>query len=96
MYCRLSKLDISIDNQSGVPKLYLMNCICAQMCIYGFDRIYCCFEQVSCKVINVTSGAELPERCRELALHFENQGTPIMIGQFSFILPAVYLWASLK
>jgi hypothetical protein len=36
-------------------------------------------------VINVTSGAELPERCRELALHFENQGTPIMIGQFSFI-----------
>ncbi|XP_059442922.1 probable Ufm1-specific protease isoform X2 [Corylus avellana] len=35
---------------------------------------------VSCKVINVTSGAELPERCRELALHFENQGTPIMIG----------------
>ncbi|XP_040990429.1 probable Ufm1-specific protease isoform X2 [Juglans microcarpa x Juglans regia] len=35
---------------------------------------------VSCRVINVTSGAELPEKCRELALHFENQGTPIMIG----------------
>ncbi|KAF5730911.1 Ufm1-specific protease isoform X1 [Tripterygium wilfordii] len=35
---------------------------------------------VSCKVINVRSGAELPEKCRELALHFENQGTPIMIG----------------
>uniref|UniRef100_A0A2P2KFK2 UFSP1/2/DUB catalytic domain-containing protein n=2 Tax=Rhizophora mucronata TaxID=61149 RepID=A0A2P2KFK2_RHIMU len=35
---------------------------------------------VSCKVINVMSGAELPEKCRELALHFENQGTPIMIG----------------
>lgn len=35
---------------------------------------------VNCKVINVRSGAELPEKCRELALHFENQGTPIMIG----------------
>ncbi|KAL0385197.1 UNVERIFIED_CONTAM: putative Ufm1-specific protease [Sesamum radiatum] len=35
---------------------------------------------VSCKVINVRSGAELPEKCRELALHFETQGTPIMIG----------------
>ncbi|RVW75161.1 putative Ufm1-specific protease [Vitis vinifera] len=32
------------------------------------------------QVINVRSGAELPEKCRELALHFENQGTPIMIG----------------
>ncbi|XP_052176665.1 probable Ufm1-specific protease isoform X2 [Diospyros lotus] len=35
---------------------------------------------VTCKVINVGSGAELPEKCRELALHFENQGTPVMIG----------------
>ncbi|XP_057472814.1 probable Ufm1-specific protease [Actinidia eriantha] len=35
---------------------------------------------VSCKVISVRSGAELPEKCRELALHFETQGTPIMIG----------------
>lgn len=35
---------------------------------------------VSCKVMNFRSGAELPEKCRELALHFENQGTPIMIG----------------
>ncbi|CAH9133760.1 unnamed protein product [Cuscuta epithymum] len=35
---------------------------------------------VECKVINVRSGAELPEKCRELALHFKNQGTPIMIG----------------
>lgn len=35
---------------------------------------------VSCKVINVRSGADLPEKCRELALHFETQGTPIMIG----------------
>ncbi|KAL6542002.1 hypothetical protein OROGR_011488 [Orobanche gracilis] len=35
---------------------------------------------VSCKVINVRSGNELPEKCRELALHFETQGTPVMIG----------------
>lgn len=35
---------------------------------------------VSCKVINVRSGSELPEKCRELAMHFETQGTPIMIG----------------
>ncbi|KAI4303807.1 hypothetical protein MLD38_039400 [Melastoma candidum] len=35
---------------------------------------------VSCKVINVRSGSELPEKCQELALHFEVQGTPIMIG----------------
>ncbi|GAV62557.1 Peptidase_C78 domain-containing protein [Cephalotus follicularis] len=35
---------------------------------------------VSCKIMNVRSGAELPEKCRELALHFEDQGTPVMIG----------------
>ncbi|XXG45212.1 hypothetical protein AAC387_Pa02g0349 [Persea americana] len=36
--------------------------------------------QVSCKIINVRSGVELPEKCRELALHFQTQGTPVMIG----------------
>ncbi|KAL9228409.1 hypothetical protein vseg_003995 [Gypsophila vaccaria] len=35
---------------------------------------------VTCKVMTLRSGAEFPERCRELALHFENQGTPVMIG----------------
>ncbi|OVA20526.1 Peptidase C78 [Macleaya cordata] len=35
---------------------------------------------VSCKIMNVRSGTELPEKCRELALHFETQGTPVMIG----------------
>ncbi|KAM3191619.1 hypothetical protein ACQJBY_069098 [Aegilops geniculata] len=34
----------------------------------------------SCKIINVRSGDELPEKCRELAIHFETQGTPVMIG----------------
>ncbi|PHT69213.1 hypothetical protein T459_28700 [Capsicum annuum] len=36
---------------------------------------------LSCKIINVRSGAELPEKCRESALHFENQGTSVMIGR---------------
>ncbi|XP_020253327.1 probable Ufm1-specific protease isoform X2 [Asparagus officinalis] len=35
---------------------------------------------VSCKIMNVRSGSELPEKCRELAMHFATQGTPIMIG----------------
>ncbi|XP_028555996.1 probable Ufm1-specific protease isoform X4 [Dendrobium catenatum] len=35
---------------------------------------------VSCKIMNLRSGAELPEKCRELAKHFESQGTPVMIG----------------
>ncbi|KAL5205601.1 hypothetical protein ABZP36_033810 [Zizania latifolia] len=35
---------------------------------------------VSSKIINVRSGDELPEKCRELAIHFETQGTPVMIG----------------
>ncbi|GJM87613.1 hypothetical protein PR202_ga03585 [Eleusine coracana subsp. coracana] len=36
--------------------------------------------QVNCKIISVRSGDELPEKCRELAMHFETQGTPVMIG----------------
>ncbi|KAJ0977334.1 hypothetical protein J5N97_012808 [Dioscorea zingiberensis] len=35
---------------------------------------------VTCKIMNVRSGSELPEKCRELAVHFETQGTPVMIG----------------
>ncbi|KAJ0106533.1 hypothetical protein Patl1_18203 [Pistacia atlantica] len=49
-----------------------------RICLSGNPT--CFIEQVSCKIINVRSGAELPEKCRELALHFETQGTPIMIG----------------
>ena len=37
---------------------------------------------MSCKIMNVRSGSELPEKCRELAMHFETQGTPIMIGRY--------------
>ncbi|KAL5717897.1 hypothetical protein ACHQM5_010852 [Ranunculus cassubicifolius] len=35
---------------------------------------------VSSKIMTLRSGAEFPEKCRELALHFETQGTPVMIG----------------
>ncbi|ONM32463.1 putative Ufm1-specific protease [Zea mays] len=49
---------------------YVVPCLLSRNCIF----------QVSCKVINVRSGDELPEKCRELARHFETQGTPVMIG----------------
>jgi hypothetical protein len=35
---------------------------------------------VSCKILNVASGSELASKGRELAIHFETEGTPIMIG----------------
>ncbi|GAB4815562.1 hypothetical protein N2152v2_002608 [Parachlorella kessleri] len=35
---------------------------------------------VQCKVITVASGAEMPSKAREIAHHFDTQGTPIMIG----------------
>ncbi|GAQ78689.1 hypothetical protein KFL_000170350 [Klebsormidium nitens] len=35
---------------------------------------------VTCKVLNVSSGADLPSKARELAHHFDTQGTPVMIG----------------
>lgn len=36
--------------------------------------------QVTSKFINVTSGSDLTSKGRELAQHFDAQGTPIMIG----------------
>jgi len=35
---------------------------------------------ISSKVITFNSGAEIPTKAREIAHHFETQGTPIMIG----------------
>eukprot|EP00898_Chlorokybus_atmophyticus_P002554 jgi/Chlat1/329/Chrsp1S03076 len=35
---------------------------------------------VSSKLLTFSSGAEVPSRAREIARHFETQGTPIMIG----------------
>jgi hypothetical protein len=38
----------------------------------------------------VRSGDELPEKCRELAIHFETQGTPVMIGMCFVLLVWYY------
>ena len=35
---------------------------------------------VTAKVINVSSGLDLPAKAREIALHFDSIGSPIMIG----------------
>ncbi|KAL3692346.1 hypothetical protein R1sor_005997 [Riccia sorocarpa] len=35
---------------------------------------------VSSKILNVQTGADMGSYCRQLALHFETQGTPVMIG----------------
>ncbi len=37
--------------------------------------------QVTCRIMNVSSGADLAGKGRELASHFTHQGTPIMIGR---------------
>lgn len=37
--------------------------------------------QVTSKILSVSSGAELSSKGRELAAHFEVQGTPVMIGK---------------
>jgi hypothetical protein len=34
----------------------------------------------------VRSGDELHEKCREIAIHFETQGTPVMIGTYFSIM----------
>jgi Peptidase family C78 len=35
---------------------------------------------VSCRVLNLRSGADFPKRTAELAAHFQREGTPVMIG----------------
>ncbi|CAI5466871.1 unnamed protein product [Closterium sp. Yama58-4] len=35
---------------------------------------------VTCKVLTVSSGADMPSKGRQLAHHFSTQGTPVMIG----------------
>ncbi|KAH6935332.1 hypothetical protein HPB50_005214 [Hyalomma asiaticum] len=37
-------------------------------------------QQVECRTMFVSSGAELPTKSRELMAHFEKHGTPVMIG----------------
>ena len=42
------------------------------------------FKKVTSKIMFVSSGAELANKGRELAIHFQTHGTPIMIGLYSF------------
>ena len=42
------------------------------------------FKKVTSKIMFVSSGAELANKGRELAIHFQTHGTPIMIGLHSF------------
>ena len=35
---------------------------------------------VSCKMLTVPTGAEVPQHARALAAHFDTHGTPVMIG----------------
>lgn len=50
--------------------------------IGSFEVGYCLDHLlgVQCRVMNVSSGAELSSRGRELSMHFDVQGTPVMIG----------------
>lgn len=43
---------------------------------YVIDHLF----GVSCKMLHVSSGAEMATKARELANHFESQETPVMIG----------------
>ncbi|PHT68735.1 hypothetical protein T459_28222 [Capsicum annuum] len=75
---------IKVETRSSLKELY-------EQIVYIDDEFMCFLLyrviplatviKVSCKIINVRSGAELPEKCRKSALHFENQGTPVIIGR---------------
>jgi hypothetical protein len=43
---------------------------------YVLDELY----GISCKILTVSSGYDLPSRARELARHFDLVGTPVMMG----------------
>ena len=43
---------------------------------YVLDELY----GISCKILTVSSGYDLPSRARELAKHFDDVGTPVMMG----------------
>jgi hypothetical protein len=52
-------------------------------CSYILDELL----GVTCKVMTVSRGDELPNKARELAHHFSTQGTPIMIGEALHLAP---------
>ena len=42
---------------------------------------------LTCKVMTVSSGADMGSKARELAHHFDIQGTPVMVGFCCFDRP---------
>ena len=48
------------------------------------------FKKVTSKIMFVSSGAELANKGRELAIHFQTHGTPIMIGLHSFYYHKIF------
>ena len=38
------------------------------------------YYSLACKIIHLGSGDEFPSKARELALHFQTEGSPVMIG----------------
>lgn len=50
--------------------------------------------QITSKILFVSTGAELSTKARELAMHFQTQGTPIMTGQPLIYIPMESLLSS--
>jgi hypothetical protein len=48
---------------------------------YATSTIELFVFQVNSKILFVSTGADLPSKARELAQHFQMQGTPIMSGE---------------
>jgi len=45
----------------------------------------CLFIKIQCKILHVSTGAEMSMKARDLARHFETQSTPVMIGWFPWL-----------
>ncbi len=50
---------------------------CVVLCVLTGHHLN---TQIIAKTMFVPSGAEIPNHARSLALHFQTQGTPVMIG----------------
>ena len=61
-------------------------CVCVCVCVlcncsrWSGMYMVCFVQQVTSKFLSVSAGAELASKGRELAQHFDTEGTPIMIG----------------
>ena len=66
-------------------------CLECKKVIIVDSKMLLMYVQMSCKILHVSSGDEMSMKARELAHHFDTQGTPVMIGVFQcFILLILY------